>query len=1056
MSSMNNHGAYNVAQDANIPPNMVDPSMAFMHNPNAFDLNQFQNQQLPPRMHNGSARNPTPAFHTPVYNVNPVVPSKRPREGSLGASPRQTPGGLAVSRSQTPQQIPFPGFQAGHHPGQPQFQAPAPYQHLQHGSPAIASPSPVMQNQQFRPQGVPQRVQTASPNAFSPAGQNFGPQISPAQSDHGSRVNTPQNNNPSFGQGVPYGPGYNQHFTPPPGITSAGPQGPMAPQHAPSPQSLQQQQQQQQMQQQQATQRMYQMRLQQHQQQLQASNMAARSQQQGNFPPMTNPGAPAQNIQAPGGIRPLQPVMRQNNPDQFMKTLAQFMHSRGLPLNPNPMVGDRPVSLMQLYAIVLKYGGYKKVTAVGAWPAVAATVVPQMQYPSAAQELREMYEKNLAMYEGAFWMQRQKVMEMQNLQQAQAGGMNAPPPQMSPPKQMPSQIPDQQQHQRQQQQQQQQQHQQQQQQQQAQQQQQQQQQQQFVQPQQRPQSRQQTPVKQTTPAAHSVRPIPMNGYSTPQQAPPQDRQQNAFGQHRPSIGRRPDATPPQTSPQYFPTPSPGSSNKQAGLTDLESPQGQQISQVASTPPAPPRLQLQSNFEPNVRVLDTHGGIEVPIANALGAELVHHKPIAPTFIELGVVDIHALTMSLRSCIHAEVRLALDTLATITVEPRLELLLERCGDLVDTLVECAEAQVDVLVEHAEETSDDILVSSYEDVVRGCRAEVESLQDVPEFGTLDYELDRSVERLICITTILRNLSFYESNHALLADAAVIKFLSNAIRHLGTRHMLLRTYQNTLDFMKDIILFFSNLAQSIELPGKEEALTLLHFLLAFAPCPPPTNSDSEDVTFSPYQPLIHRYLPPAVDSLAKLLARDDPNRTYFKAIFAADSTSSPSFELLSRTFALAIAPVPEHSRGNPIPLVEARKPYLVQGMLAAEILTGLVPGPEHGLARSWLSSQDGFALSLLRLVCLLSTDRNPPVTPRHPSTGRMDQEHQAYQTITHRGMAVLRRLAEKAQNADESSATLPVGVLPKKESLLGALLTRNIDISIVRQLCAYAGLDG
>ena len=34
-------------------------------------------------------------------------------------------------------------------------------------------------------------------------------------------------------------------------------------------------------------------------------------------------------------------------------------------------------------------------------------------------------------------------------------------------------------------------------------------------------------------------------------------------------------------------------------------------------------------------------------------------------------------------------------------------------------------------------------------------------------------------------------------------------------------------------------------------------------------------------------------------------------------------------------------------------------------------------------------------------------------------------------------------------------MGVLPKKESLLGVLLTHNIDASLVRQLCAFAGLE-
>jgi len=85
------------------------------------------------------------------------------------------------------------------------------------------------------------------------------------------------------------------------------------------------------------------------------------------------------------------------------------------------------------------------------------------------------------------------------------------------------------------------------------------------------------------------------------------------------------------------------------------------------------------------------------------------------------------------------------------------------------------------------------------------------------------------------MRNLSFYEPNNDLLADELVIKFLCVVIRHLGTRNMLLRDEPKHARLMKDIIIFLSNLAQKIELPGREQALCLLHFLLAFAPNPQP-----------------------------------------------------------------------------------------------------------------------------------------------------------------------------------------------------------------------------
>ena len=363
---------------------------------------------------------------------------------------------------------------------------------------------------------------------------------------------------------------------------------------------------------------------------------------------------------------------------------------------------------------------------------------------------------------------------------------------------------------------------------------------------------------------------------------------------------------------------------------------------------------------------------------------------PAFAELGVIDIHALTMSIKSGIHAEIRVALDTLTLLASEPGVQISLDHCDDLVESLVECAEDQLELLAEHAAEVSDDMLLSSYEEITRGCQAEWTSLADVPEFGSLDYDLDRSVDRLICITTILRNFSFTESNFGVLSNPTVVNLIATIIRYLGTRNMLLRTYQNTLDFMKDAVIYLSNLAHFIQLSGKEEAICLLHFLLSFAPFPLPTVSP-EGILFTPYNAAIHKYTPSAVDGLAKLLARDDPNRSFFRSIFSEDASSPPQPELLTRAFGLAICPVPDQPR-KPLAIADARKVFLLQGLLAADLLAGFADGP---LAKAWLESIDGFAIHLLRLSCLMSTERvPPPFNPhmRQNQAARSQAEAEAY----------------------------------------------------------------
>ncbi|KAI9878320.1 MAG: hypothetical protein M1830_001253 [Pleopsidium flavum] len=1003
--------------DNGIFTSSIDPSVAFMQNPSPtpFDLNQFQNQQLQQRMQNGNTRNASPAFHNPVYQTNSVIPSKRarPREDSLGASPRQAPGALSVSRSQTPHQAPYTALKGSHH-GNQQFLPPTPYQHLQQGGSSDASPSPILQNQPFNPQGVSQRVQTVSPNPFSPAAQHFSTQISPSHSDHGSRVNTPQNNHAGYMQSMPYGTGSSQHFTPPPGATSAGTPNSMSAQQVNLSQNLQQQLP--------HAQRDYQMRLQQHVQQLQASNTAAQGRHQGSgLNPLAHTPTPITNPQMTGGPRQMQqqPMARPNNPEQFLRGVAQFMHARGLPLNTNPLVCGRAIHLMQLYAMVMKQGGAKKVASMNRWPNIAnAMHFPPVQYPSAAQEIQEHYQRNLAAYEAAYlsMQQRQKIVsdQMHNMQQAQRGNAAGIPHQSSPVKQLDSQSYDQQS-------------------------------QQYIR--QPPQPDQQTPMKDMTSMHNIPRHSATNGYLTPHQ-PIHNRPQSAFPLQRSNLSRPPEITPSQVQQKPFPSPSLALAGRKETINSRDKVQllrgGSHLNLMPRKEP------IEPHYNPGTRAILTHGGIEVSTFDDLVSQLDAIRPKLPATQELGIIDINALTMSLRCGIHAEVRLALDTLAGLSVEHRFQLALGECEDLLETLVECAEDQVEMLAENAAEVSDVMLISPYEDVVRGCRAEVETLQEVPEFGSLDYNLDHAVDRLICISTIIRNLSFFDVNHSMLAEPFVVKFMSTVVRYLGTRNMLLRTHRNTLDFMKDTVIYLSNLSHTIDLPGKEEALCIVHFLLSFAPCPPPTSFGIEEVMFTSYNPSTHQYLPPAVDSLAKLLARDDPNRTFYKAIFSADVTSTPPYDLLTRTFGLAIASIPEYGRENIVPIVEARKPYLAQGLLAAEVLVTLIPGSETRLARSWLSSQDNFPLSLLRIFSLLT------VPQRHPQTGRLvDSDPQAHGMITHRGMAVLRKLVEKSKNPEQPSIDLPIGVLPRKESLLGLLLNDNVDSHFVRQLCAYARLE-
>ncbi|KAF2176332.1 hypothetical protein K469DRAFT_607621 [Zopfia rhizophila CBS 207.26] len=965
--------------------NFIDPSM-------------FGNN---PRLQNGAARNP--------YPVNSMVPSKRPREDSTGAS---------LSRSQTPaqQQGQF-GFQGNQHSGPQPLQVPSPFSHLQ--SSAANTPSPTLQNQNFRPGAVPpQRMQTVSP-AQNPN----GPQMSPM----------------NFMQGSPMPQGYNQNF---------GNQFQVQPvQLSHNLQSRQQE-----------AQRQYTMRLQAQQHQLgslAASNMAAQQRHQAGQ-------MLGSTTQHPGMQRSMNPVQVQNQQAQarqsmenFLKNVSALMAQLGQQFNPQPHIAGRPINLQQLYYAVMKLKGSKYITQTGSWPRVAQMMgLDPRQLPTVAEELRVTYEQNLGPYEAAY-LAKQQQMKSMNPQQAQMGGMGSAPQfgqQMSPTKPMPQGTQNNMSAQ-----------------------------QQYLQQLQRTQAMQQQQIEHSTPIKNNAAMANVNGWSTPQLDGKMPA--NALGQHRKSLSRQLEATPPQGQGPGFPSPSPGPDKMRESVPPSVPPTTNGVVKV-------PNNDVDKDvYVPYERILESWGGLDVKAPGLLDKverDRIMTTMNVPALGEMGVIDIRALTMSIQSGLHREVRLALDVLSKLSHEQQVTLELEKCEDLIDVLVECAEDQLDALSEENPEVSDILDLTPYEDVIRNCRAEVESVQDIPEFGTKAYDLDRTADRLIAITTILRNLSFFEFNHSLLASPPVLKFLSNAIRLVGTRVLLLRSHINTADFMKDLITFFSNTSDKIVLPSREEAYAILQFLCSFAPCPRP----GTPVKFTSYNPQIHRYLPPAVDSLAKLLARDDPNRTYYKHVFAAEATSTPPYDLLTRAFALAISVVPDRA-ARPLRsidekrIAEARKPYLMQGMLAGDILASLAPGPDSGVCRSWLEAEDGWAASLLRFaVFLCGNDARPPPPPQggRPHQ-RLEQDTHGFQLIIHRALSMLKRLGEKSKGGEvlvkgeqtnghaehdedeDDNMEMIIGggskwrvkadVLPKKEMLLGALLTANIDPFALRQLCNFGNLD-
>lgn len=701
--------------------------------------------------------------------------------------------------------------------------------------------------------------------------------------------------------------------------------------------------------------------------------------------------------------QPMPQLKLNNTPQDFFRALQQFSTAKGRPIEMTPTICGRPVEPLRVYQAIFKGGGSKQISKMNQWGMVAQHLqfMPQ-QIPQAAMELQQWWMSNVGAFEQMWIAQQHK--QRQALQ-------NQMHNQMSPSRDGQQQN-NANNHQR---------------------------------------MHSDTTKLNGQPTSHDMQQT--NGYV------PKDQNETIQNHKRTntatSLSRQLD---------------PNDMGNLQSQPQNEVPMKRPSSGVKMEPEAestmPVKKPIEDPFTPEVMPSSrNHGPVNVEDAFGVGQVIADSKPVVPSIRELGVIDIHALTMAIKSGMHGEMRNALDTLITLSSEPSLQIQLDLCDDLMEALVDCAQVEVDFLAENASEVTDEVSLSSYEELVRGCQSEAKLVQPIPEFGSLEYDLDRAADRLVCITTLIRNFSFYEPNFVTLGQPEVVQLVTRVIQQIGTKDMPLRTYRNTLDFMKDMIVYLSNLSSHLHLPGKQEALCLLHFLLAFAPNPPPISPTSDKIVFASYNPAIHKYLPPAVDSLAKLLARDEPNRAYFKAIFAADGRAPVPYELLTRTFGLVVAPIPQGSaqlRGQ----VETRKAFLLQGMLAAEILATLAPGSENSLARSWLQSEDCFAGNLLRVAILLSTQasannaRQQPNNRNVPVRGHLpDDDPLAHGSMVNRAMAVLRILVNKSRTIDlDGNANvkdLPGSVLMKKETLLGAMVQKDIEPTMLRLFCGYVGLE-
>ncbi|ORZ17835.1 hypothetical protein BCR42DRAFT_412600 [Absidia repens] len=159
------------------------------------------------------------------------------------------------------------------------------------------------------------------------------------------------------------------------------------------------------------------------------------------------------------------------------------------------------------------------------------------------------------------------------------------------------------------------------------------------------------------------------------------------------------------------------------------------------------------YIPKTRQVESYGGVDLKYF-----EKFEIRPAIPYLEELGAVDLTALTMSLRSGTKMEMTNALNTLTTMTMQPR-PLLLTHCEDLLDIILDhlqgCLFDESPMVVVTGAKASS----HSYADLFELALLEMKSL--IPGLEPTSSETWLSSRELrLCLFNLLRNLSFMEEN--------------------------------------------------------------------------------------------------------------------------------------------------------------------------------------------------------------------------------------------------------------------------------------------------------
>ncbi|ODQ82305.1 hypothetical protein BABINDRAFT_164117 [Babjeviella inositovora NRRL Y-12698] len=353
----------------------------------------------------------------------------------------------------------------------------------------------------------------------------------------------------------------------------------------------------------------------------------------------------------------------------------------------------------------------------------------------------------------------------------------------------------------------------------------------------------------------------------------------------------------------------------------------------------------------------------------------------------------------------------------------------------------------------------LTPYLDSLHLCREEADAMfSRIHTRSSTNKQLMR-IEQLITIVMILRNVSFSEANSKCLAETpALLEFVFELIAQLAHTPAAFMFARRRLCLMKDALITLGNVAHFFQLRSHDDALLVLILCLSFGP---DLDSVHELLLVPESNTTVYKYQAFGIDIVAKLLARDPPNRSLIAAVLTGIYPAESGAYALSRRYLGAdprdgafiarmlkflLSMVPFHSLHQDTRMIEVKGPVILQALFAAVLIVEMLPTEslECNIALEWLQSVDSLGSNLLRLGLILAAMTAKPADNRLLVLIATKSLELANLLLA----KALEHAAKAVRDEDIIALAYLPRLFPPDDAYLGALLTASIDELILKRI--------